>query len=123
MEQAPQPMAPTMDSPDSLHSLHSLHSLATRLRTFRNGAGRLGRRLLTSRTFVAGLTFLFVFGMPVIAWAAAAEDDETIDGRLEGYNTIAIDRGGTGMIYLLLLLLAVVGLAALFKNANRSHLD
>src|SRR3954470_17328040 len=111
-EQAPQPMAPTMNS------------LAPRLRTFRNTAGRLGRRLLTSPASVAAVSFLLVFGMPVIAWAAAAaEDDETIDGRLEGYTNIAIERGGTGFIYILLLILAVVGLSALFKNANRSHLD
>ena len=75
---------------------------------------------------VAVCTFIVVYGHPVLAFAAAAYDeaDEVRDARLEGYaNKVAMDTGGMGLTWIGFVVLAVIGVSALFKSAKRTHLD
>ncbi len=54
----------------------------------------------------------------------ARADDTDLDGRLEGYKEkVALDKSTPVLSWVLFILLAVVGVGALSKNANRSHLD
>lgn len=79
---------------------------------------RINRRLIT-----AWLTVLSILG-PVLGGpgVARADDAKTSDARLEGYTgkTPALDVG-VGTYYLLIALLAVLGLSPMFKDAKRSH--
>ena len=64
---------------------------------------------------------------PVIAFAQRKGEEEGADlkeARLEGYafNARAAE-GGPALTYLLFIFLAVLGLAVMFKNAKRTHLD
>jgi hypothetical protein len=69
-------------------------------------------------------TAIVLFGQPILAFAAAEEVDESIDGRLEGYTTkVVMEGGGTGLTWIGFLVLAVICVSALFKSAKRSHLD
>ena len=58
--------------------------------------------------------------------AALAQDEESkiYDARLEGYpSNMTLDAGGSGLTWLLLVVLAALCLGVLFKTAGRSHLD
>jgi hypothetical protein len=57
--------------------------------------------------------------------AAALAQEETVhDGRLDGYpGGVVLDGGSTALMWLLLFVLAAIGLSVMFKNAHRSHLD
>jgi len=70
--------------------------------------------------------------------ARADEDPINNDGRLEGFTQIdeprtnpprykelpvAMQKSGTGGTWIIFILLTVVGVAVLFKNAKRTHLD
>jgi hypothetical protein len=70
----------------------------------------------------------------VIAWiiavllspaAALAADDEALpDARIQNFTKpVSIPEGGTALTWLLLIFLTLLCLAALFKNAKRTHLD
>ena len=75
---------------------------------------------------VAICTFIVVYGYPALAFAAQTVDEEgeVRDGRLEGYTQkVAMDTGGMGLTWLGFVILAVIGVSALFKSAKRSHLD
>jgi hypothetical protein len=55
-----------------------------------------------------------------------AQENETkiYDARLEGYGTnVTLDSGGSGLTWLLLIVLAALCLGVLFKTSGRSHLD
>ena len=56
---------------------------------------------------------------------ARAQDDEVKrDARLEGYQgNVSVENQSTALIWLLFVFLGVVALAALFKDAKRTHLD
>src|SRR5687768_12804043 len=64
---------------------------------------------------------------PVIAFAqrrGEEEGSEFKEGRLEGYTfNVRAPEGGPALTYLLFIFLAVLGLAVMFKNAKRTHLD
>lgn len=83
---------------------------------------RAWRGVSSLRRLLAVLASVAVLSLPA---AARADDDEVVtDGRLEGYkDTVALPKSGTGTTYLLLVVLVIVGLAGLFKDAKRSHLD
>ena len=57
--------------------------------------------------------------------ALAQEDVVKHDARLDGYtsNTVVVSNDSTALIWLLFVFLGVVALAALFKDAKRTHLD
>jgi len=56
--------------------------------------------------------------------AALADEGESPDARLIGYNpNVALEGGSTATTWLLLIGLAIVCIAPLFMNARRTHLD
>ena len=57
--------------------------------------------------------------------AALAQDEEVkVDARLEGYQTpVTVSNQSTALMWLLFVLLGVIALAVLFKDAKRTHLD
>ena len=58
------------------------------------------------------------------AMVLAADEDKLPDARIQNFNkTVSIPEGGTALTWLLLIFLTVICLAALFKNAKRTHLD
>jgi hypothetical protein len=73
--------------------------------------------------------------LPGLIWTAAmvlcsplsvlAQDEPKIyDARLEGYeNNYTLDAGGTGLTWLLLVVLGALCIGVLFKSAKRTHLD
>jgi len=67
---------------------------------------------------------------PALALARRYEEEkEIVDARLEGFVKdgkavdVTLQGGGTALTWLLLVFLAVLCVAALFKNAKRTHLD
>lgn len=55
---------------------------------------------------------------------ALAEEEQRIDARIQNFQKpVIVPEGGTALTWLLLILLTLVCLAALFKNAKRTHLD
>ena len=104
------------------------------VRKFRQGTAALACRLVAPRAWLAALAlFGAVVATPTRALAAANDEESPTDGRLEGFSSK--DRRGdsealqvtletsTGKYYLLLIVLVIVGMAALFKDAKRTHLD
>ena len=56
--------------------------------------------------------------------ALAQEEAPKHDARLDGYaSNVALTSNSTALIWLLFVFLAVVALAAMFKDAKRTHLD
>jgi hypothetical protein len=56
---------------------------------------------------------------------ARAQDEEIkLDARLEGYQgQVSVQNQSTALMWLLFVLLAVIAVAVLFKDAKRTHLD
>ncbi len=86
-------------------------------------------RLITphwSRKFVAAslLAFAMLFAMPNHASAAPDDEVEHYDARVQGYDPdVELKGSGTGGSWTMLILLGVVSISVLFKDAKRSHLD
>jgi len=58
------------------------------------------------------------------AMALAADEDKLPDARIQNFTkVVSVPEGGTALTWLLLIFLTIVCLAALFKNAKRTHLD
>ena len=58
------------------------------------------------------------------AMALAADEDKLPDARIQNFTkSVGVPEGGTALTWLLLIFLAIICLAALFKNAKRTHLD
>lgn len=56
--------------------------------------------------------------------AALAEDEELLDPRVEGFaRNVKVTGGSVTLTWFVLILLAVICVAVLFKDAKRSHLD
>jgi len=74
-------------------------------------------RLLQVFCWLAGV-------LAVPAMGLAADDEKLPDARIQNYTkTVSVPEGGTALTWLLLIFLALICLAALFKNAKRTHLD
>jgi hypothetical protein len=102
----------------------SMHTTETLPRAFSALKSRLAR--LGTPMVIAVCTFIVVYGHPALAFAAQVYDeaDEARDARLEGYaSKVAMDTGGMGLTWIGFIVLAVVGVSALFKSSKRSHLD
>ena len=70
-----------------------------------------------------GVAVLTVLSSPLVAMAQD-EESKIYDARLEGYGSnVTLDAGGSGLTWLLLVVLAALCLGVLFKTAGRSHLD
>jgi hypothetical protein len=76
---------------------------------------------LACSAMAVAVTFL----MPIIALAKQEEEGaELREARLEGFSAnVKAAEGGPALTYLLFIFLAVLGLAVMFKNAKRTHLD
>ncbi len=58
--------------------------------------------------------------------AATAQDEETVyyDARLEGYAApVTLEGGSTALTWVLLIVLTLLALGGMFKDAKRTHLD
>ena len=75
-----------------------------------------GHRLLTR-----SMAWLAALAGPLAA--SAQEMDVPHDARLEGYPTPMLLQGGVAMTWVLFIVLGVLCVSVLFKNAKRSHLD
>jgi len=61
---------------------------------------------------------------PHSAMATREEDIEHYDARVQGYDpTVELQSSSTGMAWMLVIVLGVVCIAVIFKDAKRSHLD
>ena len=85
--------------------------------------------LLKLRQPLRRLSIAICLAIAIVAMAPAsarAADDESTsyDARIEGYPTkVQLDAGSTGLTWLLLVVLGVLTVAVLFKDAKRTHLD
>ena len=82
---------------------------------------RLKRRLAGASLCITSLAGVLA-PLPALA---QDEDEIKMDARLEGYEgtNVSVPNQSTALIWLLFVFLGVVGLAALFKDAKRTHLD
>jgi len=70
------------------------------------------------------LVAVATFALPLIALAKEDEETQQLEARLEGYaNNVRLPHASTALTWLLISFLAVCAVAALFKNAKRTHLD
>lgn len=62
---------------------------------------------------------------PVMTFARQYEEERVIiDARLEGFkDNVSLPGSGTALMWLLLIFLAGITIAVMFKDAKRSHLD
>ncbi len=66
----------------------------------------------------------WAIGLLAMPAMALAEDEPRVDARLQNFQkNVSVPEGGTALTWMLLILLTMVCLAALFKNAKRTHLD
>jgi hypothetical protein len=83
--------------------------------------------MLKWRKFIASCLLCVALGLPAgAARAASSSDDEEVlhDARTEGYQAnVKIEKNGTALTWLLFVFLVIIGVAALFKDPKRSHLD
>ncbi len=75
------------------------------------------------RRFFAALLISGVLAFPTAA--RAADDDEILhDARTEGYpQKVQVTKASVALVWLAFLFLSVVSMAAIFKDAKRTHLD
>jgi hypothetical protein len=112
----------TTENPPTRNLPNRFLALKARLATWHEAACRRIARGGTPLV-VSVCTFMVVYGHPILAFAQD-EEGERRDARLEGYATkVAMDTGGLGLTWIAFILLAVIGVSALFKSAKRSHLD
>ncbi|HEV7298575.1 MAG TPA: hypothetical protein VGN72_04360 [Tepidisphaeraceae bacterium] len=77
-----------------------------------------------SRVLLSAILSIAAFTTTATDLHAAPGDTETvIDARLEGYPSKVATEGSTAVMWMLLMLLGIITLAVLFKDAQRSHLD
>jgi hypothetical protein len=58
------------------------------------------------------------------AMTLAADEEKMPDARIQNFQkVVSLPEGGTALTWLLLIFLSIICLAALFKNAKRTHLD
>jgi hypothetical protein len=75
------------------------------------------------RLIMACGSLLVLLSTPLSA-LAQAEDREILDARLEGYpHNVTLEGGSNALTWVLLIVLALLALGGLFKDAKRTHLD
>jgi len=86
---------------------------------------RMNFRHRTLRLYGTVLVALLPLLIPAATFAASEDPTELREARLEGYTSKVMlqEPGSTGLTWLLLVLLGILGLSVLFKDAKRSHLD
>ena len=82
----------------------------------------LGQMNLWTRRGLFAMSLLVGVGVlaPGPSYAASGPEDETVDGRMEGYSRVVnIEKSSTTPTFLLFGTLVVVGCTGLFKTAKR----
>jgi hypothetical protein len=83
--------------------------------------------MLKWRKWIVSCLMCAVLALPAgAARAASNSDDDEIknDARTEGYQTsVKVEKPGTALTWLLFVFLCIIGVAAMFKDPKRSHLD
>jgi hypothetical protein len=82
----------------------------------------LDRARRSTLAVVVSLATLIVLFAPIVV---RADDESTsYDARVEGYaQKVQLDSGSTALTWLLFVVLGVLTIAVLFKDAKRTHLD
>jgi hypothetical protein len=72
----------------------------------------------------AALALVLVASAPVHASSSDDEESTPPDARLSGYDkNVVLDSSTTALTWVLLIVLTIVTLGVLFKDAKRTHLD
>ena len=81
--------------------------------------------LMKQRMIRAGFALMAMLATPMAALAQrGGEEREVLDGRLEGYaSNVTLEGGSTGLTWVVFIILTIVCLGGLFKDAKRTHLD
>lgn len=81
--------------------------------------------MLKWRKFIAACMLCVVLAISSgTARAADDEDQPQHDARTEGYQvSVKVEKNGSAITWLLFVFIGVVGMAVLFKDPKRSHLD
>ena len=69
---------------------------------------------------------LLVLSTPALTFARNSEPErEIVDARLEGYDkvNVSLSPSSTALMWLLLIVLTLLCVGVMFKDAKRSHLD
>ena len=73
---------------------------------------------------ILGCSSLLVLLANPLSALAQESEREILDARLEGYPVnVTLEGGSTALTWVLFIVLAVLALGGLFKNAKRTHLD
>jgi len=79
------------------------------------------------RLLKPGILRLICFALPLLmspALALAEDDGPQFDARIQNFQkNVIVPDSSVSLTWLLLIFLAIICLAALFKNAKRTHLD
>ena len=81
---------------------------------------------MKQRVIQAGIALLAMLATPlsVLAQRQGEEEREIVDARLEGYaSNVTLDSGSTGLTWVVFIILTIICLGGLFKDAKRTHLD
>jgi hypothetical protein len=77
---------------------------------------------MKSRVISIIFGLLALLAMPAVL--LASDEEKKIDARLENYSKpIKVDEASGTLLWLLLIFLSMVCVAAMFKQAKRTHLD
>lgn len=81
-------------------------------------------RRMKWRRIIAACVLSGVLAMPSSARAAVDEEEVLHDARTEGFQgKVQVTKASVALVWLAFLSLALVSMAALFKDAKRTHLD
>jgi len=83
-------------------------------------------RIMKKRLIAVLLALTFALAAPTASFARNDEEAPAHDARLDGYKEgdMALkDASGTGLTWLLLVVLAAMCVGVMFMNSKRTHLD
>ena len=86
----------------------------------------MGGMMMKHRLYGWCIAMVVLLASPAMTLARKYEEEkEIIDARLEGYQGtgVSLPSSGSALMWLLLLFLAGITVAVMFKDAKRSHLD
>ena len=81
---------------------------------------------MKQRLIQAGFALMATLATPLslLAQRGGDEEREIVDGRLEGYaSNVTLEGGSTGLTWVVFIILTIICLGGLFKDAKRTHLD
>jgi hypothetical protein len=76
------------------------------------------------RRSIAAWIMCGVLALPSSARAAAEEEEVLHDARTEGFpGKVQVQKASVALVWLAFLFLSLISMAAIFKDAKRTHLD